>query len=92
VNRGKFAPAERGRPEATVWRILSALKKGLRLRASDAASAVHPPPRRRDTYRKILLMKTTLKLKINMSREYQELIIYPYKPSTGLRNLVRLSL
>jgi hypothetical protein len=36
-------------------------------------------------------MKMTLKSKINMSREYIELIIYPYKPSAGLPNLVRLS-
>jgi hypothetical protein len=37
-------------------------------------------------------MKTTLKLKINMLREYLGLIIYPQKPSAGLPNFVRLSL
>jgi hypothetical protein len=40
----------------------------------------------------ILHMKTTLKLKINMSREYLGLFIYPQQPSAGLPNLVRLSL
>jgi hypothetical protein len=37
-------------------------------------------------------MKTTLKLKINMSREYLGLFIYPQKPSAGLPNLIMLSL
>jgi hypothetical protein len=41
---------------------------------------------------RILHMKTTLKLKINMRRAYLELFIYPQKPSAGLPNLVRLSL
>jgi hypothetical protein len=40
----------------------------------------------------IVHMKITLKLKINMLREYFVLFIYPQKPSAGLINLVRLSL
>jgi hypothetical protein len=52
----RASPAERGRPEATVWRILCTLKErvnhwGLRLRVSYAASTGHPPPERRYTYR-----------------------------------------
>jgi hypothetical protein len=67
--------------------------------ASDAVSAGHPPPRRRDTYRpsihtvcKILHMKMTLKLKINMLWVHLGLNIYLLNPSTGLPNLVRLCL
>jgi hypothetical protein len=41
---------------------------------------------------RILYIKTTLKLKINMWRAYLELFIYPQKPSAGLPSLVRLSL
>jgi hypothetical protein len=54
--------------------------------AGAALAGVHAPQEQ------ILHMKTTLKLKINMSREYLGLFIYPQKPSAGLPNLVRLSL
>jgi hypothetical protein len=37
----------------------------------------------------ILHMEMTLKLKLNMSREYLGLFIYPQKPSAGLPNLMR---
>jgi hypothetical protein len=79
------ATAGQGHPEATILRILGALKEraihwGLRLRVFYAVSRGHPPPRRRDMYRpsihtvcKILHMKTTLKLKMNMLRVHLEL-------------------
>jgi hypothetical protein len=56
VNWGKFAPAWPGHPEVVVRRISATLlgrviRGELRQRASDAAYAGQPPPRRRDTYK-----------------------------------------
>jgi hypothetical protein len=60
VNLGKFASAERdarqscscgaGTPGGDSLADFGCSERGLRLRASDAASAGHPPPKRRDTY------------------------------------------
>jgi hypothetical protein len=77
------------------WRLKNPLN--LKTPVGAVFSPGHPAPRRRrrtgEAYIcKILQMKTTIKLKINMSRENLELIIYLYKPSAGLPNLMRLSL
>jgi hypothetical protein len=74
--------------------LAGAFKNPLNLKTPTVAvfSPGHPPPRRREMYRRSINfpLKTAIKLKINMSREYLELIIYLYKPC--LPNLMRLSL
>jgi hypothetical protein len=60
--------------------------------ASQVAGGGNKLPPRGESIFKISNMKTALKLKITMIREYLRLYINPIKPSAGLPNLLRLSL